>query len=342
MTTGLVDPRALREDTLVCCAVGDTQYALRGSEVRQIVRVEQMRAAPGRGGRVGTLDEGGDRAIPVFRLADILGHGAPRGTQGAGHHIAVTGERGQAVGWLVDRVARTPVSEDAQVVSLPALVGGTAALWFDALVRLGDHSMLLLAPESLNPLARRKAPAATAAAAPARQAAAEPGERIVLLFSTPALPVCPAARFAISGRRIAAITQPEPPIPVPGSARHVAGLVWWRHAVVPVIDFRGPGEHDDPASRRRHIVAQCGARLGSSLVALPVDPESAMHRPGPEDHRAAGVPAPPFVSGVFEVGGETVALLDLDALLVEESVHAAAGTAAHPAADDRLSQQSIR
>jgi len=31
--------------------------------------------------------------------------------------------------------------------------------------------------------------------------------------------------------------------------------------------------------------------------------------------RPAGVPCPPFAAGVFDIGGETVALLDLDALL---------------------------
>jgi chemotaxis signal transduction protein len=158
------------------------------------------------------------------------------------------------------------------------------------------------------------------ASAPARQAIATPGDGVVLLFSTPALPQSPATRFALSGRRIAAITQPMSPITVPGSARHVSGLAWWRDSVVPIIDFRGPGDHGDSAHGRRYVVAQCGARLGSTLVALPVDADITMYRPGSGDKTMPGMACPPFAAGVFDVGGEPVALLDLDALLAREAV----------------------
>jgi chemotaxis signal transduction protein len=322
----LVDSgRSVREDGLVCCAVGDKQYALRGADVRQIVRVEKMRAAAGSDGRAGTLDVAG-QSVPVFRLGSVLGRGAQRSSQSAGYHIAVTGERGELVGWLVDRIVRTPLSQDAQVVSLPALVGPIATTWFEALVRLGSSSVLLIAPQYLNPLAARPARSEVTRAfsASAREKRADSAERVVLLFSTPALPPCAAARFALSGRRIAAITQPMQAIAVPGCAPHVMGVAWWRNAVVPVVDFRGPGHHDDVAQRRRYVIAQCGARLGSTLVAFPVDSEIVMHRPDVGDRRATGAPCPPFVAGMFDVGGESVALLDLDALLALEQSGAVA------------------
>jgi hypothetical protein len=85
--------------------------------------------------------------------------------------------------------------------------------------------------------------------------------------------------------------------------------------VVPVIDFRGAGDHHDASQRRRQLIAQCGPRLGSTLVAFAVDAEITLHRPGTGDQKTAGVPCPPFAAGVFDIGGETVALLDLDALL---------------------------
>ncbi len=44
---------------LVCCSVGDKQYALRGGDVRQIVRVEKMRTVAGSDGSVGTLELAG-------------------------------------------------------------------------------------------------------------------------------------------------------------------------------------------------------------------------------------------------------------------------------------------
>jgi len=307
-----------REDGLVCCTVGDKQYALRGADVRQIVRVEKMRTAAAGDSRAGTLDLAG-QAVPVFRLGSVLGRVAPQRqapVQG-GNHIAVTGEGGEVVGWLVDRVVRTSLSEDAQVAPLPAVVGPTAASWFEALVKLGGTSILLIAPQYLNPLAQRKLRSdfGKGLGAPILHGkSATSSEQVVLLFSTPALPRCAATRFALSGRQVASIAQPLSPIPVPGSAPYVAGVAWWRNLVVPVIDFRGAGEHDDAVQRRRQVIAQCGPRVGNTLIAFAVDAEISLHRPGAGDERAAGVPCPPFAAGVFEVGGEPVALLDLDAL----------------------------
>ena len=263
--------------------------------------------------------------MPVFRLGSVLGRtGAQRNAPNSGgHHIAVTGEGGELVGWLVDRVVRTPLSQDAQIVALPAVVGPAATSWFEALVKLGGTSILLLAPQSLNPLSPRqpRAGAIGSSAAPAAKKPGDSAEQIVLLFSTPALPRCAAPRFALSGRQVAAISQPMSPIPVPGSAPYVTGVAWWRNLVVPVIDFRGPGEHDDEAQRRRQLIAQCGPRLGNTLVAFAVDAEIALHRPGTGDERAAGVPCPSFAAGMFDIGGEPVALLDLDSLLAPVQRH---------------------
>ena len=311
--------RSVRDDGLVCCAVGDEQYALRGADVRQIVRVEKMQGAVSVDGRVGTLDVAG-QAVPVFRLGSVLGRPAgPRPSHGAGHHIAVTGESGDLVGWLVDRIVRTPLLQGTRVVALPAVVGTVATTWFEALVKLGDSSVLLIAPQYLSPLARRPARSdGTRAFSVSEPMLAGSEERMVLLFSTPALPRCGAPRYALSGRRIAAIVQPLPAIVVPGSARHVTGVAWWRDAVVPMIDFRGRGDHDDLAQRRRCVIAQCGPRLGGTLVAFPVDSEIVLHRPGPEDRQAAGIPRPAFAVGMFDVDGEVVALLDIDTLLAPE------------------------
>ena len=307
-----------RDDGLVCCSVGDKQYALRGGDVRQIVRVEKMRTAAGSDSSVGTLELAG-QPVPVFRLGSVLARtGSQRNAPNSGgHHIAVTGEGSDLVGWLVDRVVRTPLSQDAQIVALPAVVGPAATSWFEALVKLGGSSILLLAPHSLNPLSSRQ-PRAGAIGSSAAAVVKKPGdsaEQIALLFSTPALPRCAAPRFALSGRQVAAIAQPMSPIPVPGSAPYVSGVAWWRNLVVPVIDFRGAGEHNDAPQRRRQLIAQCGPRLGNTLVAFAVDAEIALHRPGTGDERAAGVPCPSFAAGVFDIGGEPVALLDLDALL---------------------------
>jgi chemotaxis signal transduction protein len=303
----------MSELTLVCCWIGDKQYAFYDTDVRQIARVEKMRTDSAADGRVGVLDVG-DQAVPVFRLGALLGRGTPRAAQSGGNHIAVTGDGQELVGWLVDHIARSSLPRDAHVASLPAVVGPIASSWFEALVWVGSTSVLLMSPRNLNPLqTRRTRPHRSKS--PALTTPSDSTERVVLLFSTPALPSAGASRFALSGKRIAAITQPIPAIQVPGSAPHVTGVSWWRNVVVPVIDFRGPGDHDDEAERRRCVIAQCGPRLGNTLVAFPVDAEIAMHRPAAADRQVLDAACPPFVSGLFEIGGEVVGLLDLDALL---------------------------
>jgi chemotaxis signal transduction protein len=300
--------------TLVCCWVGEKQYAFYDTDVRQIARVEKMRPEPAADGRAGVLDVGG-HPVPVFRLGSVLARGASRSPLNAGHHIAVTGERREQVGWLVDRIARTTLPHDAHIGSMPGIVGPLAAGWFESLVRIGGTSLLLLSPRTLNPVAPRRTRPEPPKPVPGERRNGDPTERVVLLFSTPALPSAGAARFALSGKRIAAITQPTPTISVPGSAPHVIGVSWWRNAVVPVIDFRGSGDHDDAVERRRFVIAQCGSRLANTLIAFPVDAEIAMHRPDGSERHAASSVCPPFVSGMFEILGEMVGLLDLDALL---------------------------
>jgi chemotaxis signal transduction protein len=176
--------------------------------------------------------------------------------------------------------------------------------------------VLLLAPQHLNPLAEPCArPDGARAFSPSTPAMGTAAEPMILLFSTPALPHCEAPRYALSGRRIAAIAQPLSPIVVPGSAPHVTGVAWWRNAVVPLIDFRGPGDRAEAAQLRRCVIARCGTRLDSALVAFPVNSDIAVHRPSADDRQAAANSHPAFTLGMFDVDGEVVALLDLDALL---------------------------
>lgn len=309
--------RASSEDRIVRCTIGDEHYAFRNADVRHIARVEQMRAETAADGRVGSLQLDG-YAVPIFSLARVLGRAVSAPSRRADQHIAVTGEAGALVGWLVDRIVRTPLSASSDVVSLPETVGGPATRWFEALVRVDDESMLLLAPQYLNPLAPRamRDDATEMFHGPPPQIDRD-AKPMAVIFSTTVLPPCEARRFALSGRQIAAIVQPAPPIPVPGSAGHVTGVTWWRHAVVPVVDFRAPADRSHTA-HRRCLIAQGGARLRGTLVAFSIDAEIEMHRPAAENHHLPGVPCPPFAAGMFDVSGESVALLDLDALLMRE------------------------
>jgi len=119
----------------------------------------------------------------------------------------------------------------------------------------------------------------------------------------------------MSARQMVAIVQDLPQIPVPGSAAHVTGVGWWRHAAVPMIDFRDRAERAAAVQPGRCLLARCGGALRGTIVALPIDPEVAVHQPAPADRNLAATSLPSFVDGAFQVGGETAALLNLDALL---------------------------
>ena len=305
-------------DTLVYCTVGDDAYALRSTDVRQIVRVERMRECGATDGRVGTIDMAGSTA-PVFPLGRALGHATRPAPPG--HHVVLTGGDDDLIGWLVDRVERTPIDDETVVAPLPPMVGARALRWFTAIVRTADRSVLLMAPRGANTFARANSQVCdTSANATARVSTDRPPAPI-LVFATKALPHAEVSRFALSCRRVVAVAQDVALTVVPGSNHHVAGLAWWRDAVMPVINFRGRSTSEG-AMRRRCLVARGSERLGAAYIGLPVDSDIAMHQPRTEDLQAADVACPPFAVGVFDVGGsQPVALLNLDALfsLKEES-----------------------
>lgn len=309
---------------IVCCTVGDEQYAIRGADVRQILRVEHRPSEADREGGVGTIDVAG-QTVSVFALRNVLGRADPqaRSSHASGRHILVTADGGELIGWLVDRIVRTTLSPGADVLPLPAVVGATATTRFEGLLNQGDRSMLLLSPRNLKlPPRQPVRPDTTPAFLPLPARIDRQAPSMVAMFSTCALPRSEASRYALSGRQIAAIVRSLPAIVVPGSVRHVTGVALWQRTVVPVIDFRDPGDRGCAAQRQRLVIAQCGARLRGTLVALPVDSEITLHQPGPEDQQVAAVPRPAFAIGVFDIGGEAVALLDLDALLASDVTEA--------------------
>ncbi|HZT78417.1 MAG TPA: chemotaxis protein CheW [Vicinamibacterales bacterium] len=300
-------------DAFVCCGVGEEQYALRAMDVRQIVRSERIREAASADGRVGVLEFAG-AIVPVFPLGRALGRPAARVSTASGGHVVVTGGDRDLIGWLVDGIERTPIGDDCVIAPLPPIVGPRAARWFSAIVRDRDRSMLLLAPRGAQPANRPRVRVGAAVPGPADRCVPA-----VIVFGSPALPPADVARFALSCRRVVAVAQDLSLTIVPGSARHVAGLAWWRDAVMPVIDFRG-AIASDAGGRRRCLVARGSERWGAAYVALPVDADLVMHRPSAEDRVSVDVACPRFASGVFDVGGtHRMALLDLDALLTGES-----------------------
>ena len=304
-------------DGLICCAAGSQQFAFRASDVRHVSRADRLRSSADEDGRAGTLKVSGGQMIPVFHLGRALGEPATAGgrPRDADQHIAVTGRPGEMVGWLVDHLARAVMADGTTVMPLPHIRGTRAAGWFDALVRIGDRSVLVLAPDRLGPFARPRTSAVISPGMPpplTRQVATAP---MTVLFSTRALPRAAASRYALSARQMVAIVQDLPQIPVPGCAGHITGVGWWRQTAVPLIDFRDRADRAAAGQHERCLLARCGGALRGTIVALPIDADVAVHRPASGDRNLAATSLPPFVDGAFQVGGETAALLNLDTLL---------------------------
>jgi chemotaxis signal transduction protein len=312
-------PVPSRDEGILRCSVGAEQYAFRTIDVRHLARAEQVRDDAKADGRLGVLKFAG-LAVPVFGLGHALGRPRPTTVpRNSDQHVAVTGGRDGLVGWLVDKIARTASLPREAVAPMPRSVGLPASKWFEALVTFGpDDSALLIAPEHLNPLVSIgvEADIAPAFAAPPVRAG-EKREVVAVLFSTDSLPPSPAGRYALSGRQVAAVVQPAAPIHVPGAAPHVIGVTRWRQAVVPIVEFRHTQQRSPSDGRR--LIAQTGPGGAESLVAFSINTEVVMHRPEANHSLIANAACPPFCSGMFDVDGEVVGLLDLEALLREPS-----------------------
>jgi chemotaxis signal transduction protein len=300
-------------DDLVRCVIGLEQYALLREDVRSVARADRIRREPGANGRVGFLPYG-SVDVPVYRLAALLNR--PLAASGDDHHVVITQGHGELFGLVVDRIARSTIADGDTLQPLPSVVGA-AAVRFRGLVPVGDALCLVLAPPALDPQRRFERPpafpptASSAAAGGAAHTAA--AADLAIVFSTPALPEQARIRHAVGARRVAALVQSLPSVPLPGGPRYVAALGWWRRTVVPIVDFTGAARAGAAA---RYLLARCGRRFDGALVALPVGSEVALHRATADDRQIA--------AGVYGIGGEAVALLDLDHLIADaESEHAA-------------------
>ena len=293
----------------LCCHVGGEQFAFRGSDVRLIARAEQMLPDAGRDGRLGVLQQAG-ADVPVYALGTLLGQPAPA-ARDVSHVVVTDGARG-AFGVLVDRAVRVALDDGAAVLPLPAFVGPPAGRWFAGLLHDSRLTCLLLSPLGLQSAGAQLGgppdePRPTAAAARGTEA----GE-IVVLFRTPALPSCDADRYAIGARRIGGVVQTLPSVPLPGAPRFVTGLSWWQGTAVPLLDFGAAGRR---TSRSRYLLLRT---RGGTYAGLPVEADVALRRATAEDRQVRGG-GDSFVKGLFSVGGERVALIDVDALVAADS-----------------------
>ena len=265
---------------------------------------------------------GGDRA-PVYSLGAAVGQysASDDAAKGRDRHIVVLRGPSGPVGWLLDRVGRSRLPVRTPVLPLPTAVGARARRWFGGVLSTDDRTLLLL---SLSHAERQQTSAArtghdATAADTAAPATSNDGGPLIVTFGTAALPPCGATRHAISARRVAGLESALHVASVPGSEPPVIGVSVWRGEVLPVIDFR----HAVPArefERQRHLIIRCGGALAGMSVAIPIDAETALHQPTGENRRVDLVDmrpgeVPAFVTGLFDVRGHTVALIDPDTLM---------------------------
>jgi chemotaxis signal transduction protein len=265
---------------------------------------------------------GGERAS-VYPLAGSIG--VTPAHDGTVHrrdrHIVVLRGANGPVGWLVDRVSRSRLAVRTGLLPLPALVGARARSWFAGVLSTGDRAVLLLSLSS----ADRAAPSAveiqhgsaqTSSIYPSAPTLDGP---LVVTFSTDALRRFGVARYAVSVRRVAGIESGLEVIVVPGSEPPVIGVSVWRGEVLPVVDVRNAAAQC-AADRRRLLILRCGGPLAGTSIAIPVDAETALCQPTHDNplldpKRIDADPIPSYVVGMFDVRGQTVALIDPDTLL---------------------------
>jgi len=310
-------------DTLVSCAVGNVEYALRAGDIIAVMRAERMRAPAACEGGIGVVTVGGQRAS-VYPLGATAGlpvvaddSGGPRD-----RHIVVLRSETGPVGWLVDHVSRSRLPERAHVLPLPPLVGARAQRWFDGVLSAGDRAMLLLSLSPAthgdgSPFAEGAPTRAHRTSMPMSTSTAD--GPLVVTFGTDALPQCGASRYAVSARRVAGVESGLEVVAVPGSESPVIGVSVWRGEVLPVIDFRTAAAFLG-AERQRLLIVRCGGPFAGTSVAIPIDAETTLCQPTRDNalvdpvHAGAGT-IPGYVAGLFDFRGQMVALIDPDALL---------------------------
>ncbi len=296
-------------ESLVRFEIEGQPYAFDSSDVRLIVRSDRITPAVDRDdGRIGVVH--GPEAIPVYPVPALVGLGREAGPC---EHAIVTASGDRLAAWQVHRVIRGSRDDESHRLPIPELAGEVARRWFKVL--LGDAGTLVCSPAGLDPRNAAR-PAPDHGAGPSNvwsNAAAVTGA--VALFSSAALPACGASRYALSARRVLAVAHALRVRAVPGTPPHVIGLAAWMGFAVPVLDFAAPPGAAAAASGR-FLILHCDAGPKRWPLALAIERDVVLHRASPGDkcvpQNGRAIPAG---LQLFDVSGERVALLDVDALV---------------------------
>lgn len=258
------------------CVTGTFEFGLNLLEVRrihaQVTLREETAAATA---RIGWLTANG-ADIPVYDSAALFGLPAPS-SRGA---ILTVAQGDAEIALAVDRVVRGSAVSDGELMEIPpilamrafpsALVAGDGA----STLPVCDLARLALEPTPLRRTVRSVPDARlprTSSGASAR--AGTPAGK--LLVSAPfESPGGAPVRFALSFSQVLEVLAAPAVLESPGCAPGFAGLVHWRHRLIPVLDpaacFGLPLQ--SPQRYGRVLVLRNSS--GAGLVALPAGPDT--------------------------------------------------------------------
>lgn len=325
---------------LVCCAVQEEEYCFDLSDVRSIMRANQMALPSDQephsaiGAPLGWVAAQQDR-LPVYDLAHRLAL-APRPDPQTSHEgFILLLKAAPSFAVRVDRITGSIALAQAQMTALPPIVAAGTDPLFQSIAQLEEKWLLCADVARLQPhTASADRPVSAVSVVPpvavARVNNVEPPRKQaaaqVLIFlpattSEAGGEVVPLV-FGLSITQVQQVTKLTKIISVPHAPPYVLGIINWRNRPVPIIDLK--------------------ARLGlSATSANPklIDPNSrlliarAPHQPEPIGflvnpqiktfrlpipYQALQQPlalAPDLVKGVFDLEGTPFVIPDLDAML---------------------------
>ena len=296
---------------LLRCNVGDCRFALEMSAIEAVRSDDTFKPSAARSGPLGYVQHRGVET-PVYALADLLerSHAAIHGSasilimRGSPAWGLAVEQRSQTVSAPLERLFTVPRPLAA---SVGEKVRGIAAL-DDGIAYLLDAARLH-AESSMTPPITPLRDVETAFRFPVRAA----GHPQIFRFQLPGEDDGPV--LLVSAGQTAAALNPAPLTPRYGADQRVLGLIAFQGIPTPVFDSgrllgRAPTRYADSSK----LLLVRGRRNGQ-LCALPVGSNPRLTQ-APAASRPHAVPeGVSGLLGAFEVAGETLWALDVDAAL---------------------------
>jgi chemotaxis signal transduction protein len=235
--------RTAKTIRMLPCEVAGRAFSLRLEGVRSLHPCENLTPVDDGTPLVGRIRlRTGE--IPVYALAELLG----LGQRSLGRHaqVVIFESRVQPWGLLVESVRQAEALAIDKFLPLPAMLGEACA-FFESVVCTADGIRLVLDPVRMDPEGGSHAAFSSAIQAQLQEnAAAVLADLPMQAQRTPQLILFRTALFGNETRpyafglpmaSILEVMELPEPLPVPGSPEFVRGVVAWRDAVVPLLDW---------------------------------------------------------------------------------------------------------